>query len=115
MALMVYNGYSLSSELADLAAFQWWFVPHCDLPIAGSLCMRPIRGGSSVELTSTQASTERLALLYRLLQAINSTLDLDKVLQRVMDPIVAATRARRCCVMLAQIGGDHGCARGCNQ
>ena len=76
---MVYNGCSLLSELADLAAVQRWSVLHCDLLIAGSFYIGRIRGGSSVDLTSKQASTGRLALLYRLSQIFNSTLDLDDV------------------------------------
>ncbi|HEX6305980.1 MAG TPA: GAF domain-containing SpoIIE family protein phosphatase [Anaerolineales bacterium] len=47
----------------------------------------------------------RLALLYRLSQTFNSTLDLEEVLNRVMDEVIAVTRAERGFVMLA---GDSG-------
>jgi sigma-B regulation protein RsbU (phosphoserine phosphatase) len=47
-----------------------------------------------------QPSTERLALLYRLSQTFNSSLDLDEVLDRVMDEVIAAVRAERGFVML---------------
>ena len=52
-----------------------------------------------------QPSGDRLALLYRLSQAFNSTLDLDEVLNRVMDEVVAATRAERGFVMLREADG----------
>ena len=38
---------------------------------------------------------ERLALLYHLSQTFNSSLDLDEVLNRVMDEVIAATQAER--------------------
>jgi sigma-B regulation protein RsbU (phosphoserine phosphatase) len=41
------------------------------------------------------ATTGHLALLYRISQTFNSTLDLDEVLNRVMDEVIAATRAER--------------------
>jgi sigma-B regulation protein RsbU (phosphoserine phosphatase) len=47
-----------------------------------------------------QLSSDRLALLYRLSQTFNSSLDLDEVLNRVMDEVIAATRAERGFVML---------------
>ena len=51
--------------------------------------------------TSTpQLSGDRLALLYRLSQTFNSSLDLDEVLNRVMDEVISATRAERGFVML---------------
>lgn len=59
-----------------------------------------------MDLTSTEASTERLALLYRLSQTFSSTLDLDEVLNRVMDEVIAATRAERGFVMLREAGGE---------
>jgi hypothetical protein len=40
-----------------------------------------------------QPSGERLALLYRLSQAFNSSLDLDEVLNRVMDEVIAGRRS----------------------
>lgn len=42
----------------------------------------------------------RLALLYRLTRAFNSSLDLDEVLARVMDEVIAAVRAERGFLML---------------
>ena len=48
-----------------------------------------------------QPSTDRLALLYRLSQTFNSSLDLDEVLNKVMDEVIAATRAERGFVMLS--------------
>jgi len=52
-----------------------------------------------------QPSGERLALLYRLSQTFNSSLDLDEVLNRVMDEVIAATRAERGFVMLRAADG----------
>jgi sigma-B regulation protein RsbU (phosphoserine phosphatase) len=46
-----------------------------------------------------------LALLYRLSQAFNSTLDLDEVLNQVMDEVIAAVRAERGFVMLYEPDG----------
>jgi len=53
----------------------------------------------------SQPPGERLALLYRLSQTFNSSLDLDEVLNRVMDEVVAATRAERGFVMLHEDDG----------
>ncbi len=47
-----------------------------------------------------QPSVDRLALLCRLSQAFNSSLDLDEVLNRVMDEVIAAMHAERGFVML---------------
>jgi len=44
--------------------------------------------------------SDRLALLYRLSQTFNSSLDLDEVLNRVMDEVIAVTKAERGFVML---------------
>jgi signal transduction histidine kinase len=49
---------------------------------------------------------DRLELLYRLSQAFNSSLDLDQVLDRVMDEVIAATGAERGFVMLDEPGGQ---------
>jgi phosphoserine phosphatase RsbU/P len=49
--------------------------------------------------------SERLALLYRVSQTFNSTLDLDEVLVRVMDEVILATRAERGFLMLREPGG----------
>lgn len=51
--------------------------------------------------------SDRLALLYRLSQTFNSSLDLDEVLNRVMDEVIAATRAERGFVMLREPEGQH--------
>jgi phosphoserine phosphatase RsbU/P len=48
----------------------------------------------------SQPSSDRLAVLYQLSQAFNSSLDLDEVLNRVMDEVIAATRAERGFLML---------------
>ncbi len=53
---------------------------------------------------SQQLSSDRLALLYRLSQTFNSSLDLDEVLNHVMDEIITATRAERGFVMLREAG-----------
>jgi sigma-B regulation protein RsbU (phosphoserine phosphatase) len=50
--------------------------------------------------SALQLSGDRLALLYRLSQTFNSSLDLDEVLNRVMDEVIAATHAERGFVML---------------
>ena len=66
---------------------------------------------------SSQLSSDRLALLYRLSHTFNSSLDLDEVLNRVMDEVIAATRAERGFVMLRE--ADEGLvfrvARGLDQ
>lgn len=53
----------------------------------------------------TQPSADRLALLYRVSQTFNSSLDLDDVLTRVMDEVIAATRAERGLLMLRAADG----------
>ena len=53
----------------------------------------------------SQPSSDRLALLYRLSRTFNSSLDLDEVLNRVMDEVIAATRAERGFVMLREADG----------
>ncbi|UCC89478.1 MAG: SpoIIE family protein phosphatase, partial [Anaerolineales bacterium] len=60
---------------------------------------------------------DRLALLYRLSQAFNSSLDLDEVLDRVMDEVIAATRAERGFVTLREADGGlvFRAARGMDQ
>ena len=62
-------------------------------------------------------SSDRLALLVRLSQAFNSTLALDEVLNRVMDEVIAATRAERGFVMLREEDGTltFRAARGMDQ
>jgi sigma-B regulation protein RsbU (phosphoserine phosphatase) len=52
-----------------------------------------------------QPSSDRLALLYRLSQTFNSSLDLDEVLNRVMDEVIAVTHAERGFVMLHEADG----------
>lgn len=54
------------------------------------------------EKDDQQLSSDRLALLYQLSQAFNSSLDLDEVLNRVMDEVIAATHAERGFVMLIE-------------
>ncbi len=53
-----------------------------------------------------QPSADRLALLYRLSQTFNSSLDLTTVLNHVMDEVIAATRAERGFLMLREGDGQ---------
>jgi GAF domain-containing protein len=64
-----------------------------------------------------QPPTDRLALLYRLSQTFNSSLNLATVLDRVMDEVIAATRAERGFLMLREGDGRLGfrVARGMEQ
>lgn len=57
---------------------------------------------------------DRLALLYRISQAFNSSLDLNEVLDTVIDEVIAATRAERGFLMLRDSAGQLTCriARG---
>ena len=48
---------------------------------------------------------DRLALLYRLSQTFNASLDLDEVLDRVMDEVITATMAERGFVTLREKEG----------
>ena len=57
-------------------------------------------GKTVVEAAMSEPSADRLALLYRISQAFNSSLDLEQVLNRVMDEVIAATRAERGFLML---------------
>ena len=52
-----------------------------------------------------QPSADRLALLCRLSETFNSSLDLDQVLNRVMDEVISATHAERGFVMLREPDG----------
>lgn len=64
---------------------------------------------------SQQPSSDRLALLYRLSQTFNSSLDLDEVLNRLLDEVIVATNAERGLVMLKKDDGgdlDFKVARG---
>ncbi|MEE9616057.1 MAG: GAF domain-containing SpoIIE family protein phosphatase [Anaerolineae bacterium] len=65
----------------------------------------------------SQPSGDRLALLYRLSQTFSSSLDLDEVLNRVMDEVIAVTRAERGFVMLHEVDGRlvFRAARGMDQ
>jgi sigma-B regulation protein RsbU (phosphoserine phosphatase) len=51
-------------------------------------------------------AADRFALLYRLSQAFNSSLDLDEVLNRVMDEVILATNAERGYVTLREPDGE---------
>jgi sigma-B regulation protein RsbU (phosphoserine phosphatase) len=66
---------------------------------------------------TSQSSADRLALLYRLSQTFNSSLDFDEVLNRVMDEVIAVMRAERGFVMLQEAGEDlvFRAARGIDQ
>jgi len=61
--------------------------------------------------------TERLTLLLHLTQAFNASLDLDEVLERVMDEVIAALHAERGFVMLREADGrlTFPTARGLDQ
>ena len=66
---------------------------------------------------SPQTPAERLALLLTLSQAFNSSLDPNEILNRVMDEVIAATRAERGFVMLREGDGKlvFKTARGIDQ
>lgn len=68
-------------------------------------------------MTTPSLPAERLALLARLAQQFNSSLDLNEVLSRVMDEVIAAVRAERGFVMLRDPGGglSFRVARGMDQ
>src|SRR5512143_651728 len=51
-------------------------------------------------------SADRLALLYRISQDFNSSLDLDEVLNRVIDEVITAVRAERGFLMLRDTAGQ---------
>jgi sigma-B regulation protein RsbU (phosphoserine phosphatase) len=61
--------------------------------------------------------SDRLALLYRISQTFNSSLDLDEVLNLVIDEVIAATRAERGFLMLCDPAGalTFRAARGLDQ
>jgi sigma-B regulation protein RsbU (phosphoserine phosphatase) len=74
--------------------------------------------GEIESMTETDRnSAERLALLCHLSQAFNSTLDLDEVLNRVMDEVIALLHAERGFVMLHPSDEqlDFRAARGIDQ
>ncbi len=58
-----------------------------------------------MELNSAPPSEHRLALLCRVSQTFNSSLDLDEVLNRVMDEVIAAVQAERGFLMLREPDG----------
>ena len=58
-----------------------------------------------MELNPTPPSEDRLALLYRVSQTFNSSLDLDEVLNRVMDEVISAVQAERGFMMLRDPDG----------
>ena len=58
--------------------------------------------------SSVQPQGDRLALLYRVSQTFTSSLDLDTVLNRVMDEVIAVTSAERGFVMLRDEDGSLG-------
>src|SRR3989304_7090893 len=57
---------------------------------------------SPVGSPAMSLSEDRLSLLYRVSQTFSSSLDLSEVLNRVMDEVIAATRAERGFLMLRQ-------------
>src|SRR3990172_7058030 len=70
---------------------------------------------SAADPSSSQV--DRFAMLYRLAQTFNSSLDLNEVLNRVMDEVIAAIQAERGFVMLAEPDGELAfkVARGVDQ
>src|SRR3989304_3161985 len=72
---------------------------------------------SPVGSPAMSLSEDRLSLLYRVSQTFSSSLDLSEVLNRVMDEVIAATRAERGFLMLRQQDGAFHCgaARGLDQ
>jgi sigma-B regulation protein RsbU (phosphoserine phosphatase) len=54
------------------------------------------------QVDKTHATRDRIGLLYRLANSFNSTLDLEQVLNRVIDEIIALMHAERGFVMLLQ-------------
>lgn len=69
------------------------------------------------ELVPPHHNHDRLALLYRLSQTFNSSLDLAEVLNRVMDEIIAILHAERGFIMLLEADGSQTfrAARGLDQ
>jgi phosphoserine phosphatase RsbU/P len=65
----------------------------------------------------TIAPIDRLTLLYHISQNLNSSLDLDEVLDRAMDEVIAAVHAERGFLMLAGVDGglEFKVARGLDQ
>lgn len=66
---------------------------------------------------TSPSHVDRFAMLYRLAQTFNSSLDLNEVLNRVMDEVIAAIQAERGFVMLAEPEGELAfkVARGMDQ
>jgi sigma-B regulation protein RsbU (phosphoserine phosphatase) len=58
-----------------------------------------------MDTSLTHPSEDRLALLCRVSQTFNSSLDLDEVLNRVMDEVIAAVQAERGFLMLREPDG----------
>jgi sigma-B regulation protein RsbU (phosphoserine phosphatase) len=56
-------------------------------------------------MSESVAPADRFALLHRLSQTFNSSLDLDDVLNRVIDEVIGATRAERGFIMLRDAAG----------
>jgi GAF domain-containing protein len=54
---------------------------------------------------SEQSQVDRFAMIYRLAQTFNSSLDLDEVLNHVMDEVIAAIQAERGFIMLEESDG----------
>ena len=69
------------------------------------------------EKQTTHQTRDRLDLLYSLSQTFSSSLDLDEVLSRVMDEVIAAVKAERGFVMLIDQNGslEFKAARGIDQ
>ena len=57
------------------------------------------------EPTKKKTGADRLSLLYRISQTINSSLDLDRVMEVLMDEVISATNAERGFLMI--LGEDN--------
>ncbi len=68
-------------------------------------------------MNEIESPGDRFALLHRLSQTFNSSLDLDDVLNKVIDEVIAATRAERGFIMLRDASGQlvFRAARGLEQ
>src|SRR5574342_544931 len=86
-------------------------------PVYNSGCAPALRALSWLDASrqmTLATTTGHLALLYRISQTLNSSLNLDEVLDSVMDEVIAATHAERGFLVLRGAEGslDFRAARG---
>lgn len=74
-----------------------------DTPIFGDT--QDLRPAQMAATNQPQHTTDRLALLYRLSQDFNSSLDLNEVLDRVIDEVIKTLNAERGFIMLYEADG----------